>query len=166
MKRNPYVAFSLPLFLWTLSCGDSAPIPPDAPPVECRGAAETAQVWGPWKLDFSGTREECDDPSWNGGFEMKPTLEFEVSQRADADTPGAESLRLARSVEGFRFSGRVEGECVRFDLAEEKPEGAAVAFSGSAGEGQITGEFRGVGPGGCTQSGRFEARFRQAALRR
>ena len=25
MKRNPYVAFSLPLFLWTLSCGDSAP---------------------------------------------------------------------------------------------------------------------------------------------
>lgn len=142
------------------SCGDDAPEIPPMPQAACRADAEMAQIWGPWQLDFHGTREACANERWNGAFEIRPTLEFEVAQRDDAGTPGRARLRLARSVDGFRFDGSVEGDCVRFALIEDKQGGTALAFAGAASEGEIAGRFEGTGPGSCANVGTFEARFR------
>ena len=147
------------------SCADEGPVVPAPPSAECRAGGEAARVSGRWMLEISGAYEQCDEDRRNRDFEIRPHLELEVSQRTESETPGVESLGLARPVEGIRFAGSVDGECVRFELAEEKAGGAAMAFAGVAGEGEISGDFQGNGPAGCVSSGSFAARFRHSASR-
>ena len=105
-----------------LSCGEPSPIAPPPPTVECSGEGESAQLWGRWKLDFGGARQGCDDPVLDQPFAINPALEFELYQHDDAEA-GLARLELSRPVEAFRFSGEVEGQCVRFSLSESKPGG-------------------------------------------
>jgi hypothetical protein len=144
------------------ACGPDAPPAPEAPPAECNAAAETVQVFGPWILTYDGVREVCEDPRMNGPFKAVPGLELEVSQRQRPGEP--DELRLTRAVEGVRYAGSIQGDCVRVDLALGDGY-ASMGLSGTAADGEIRGRFKGAGPGACETSGDFEVKYQQAALR-
>jgi hypothetical protein len=164
IARGARRALLLALLLGGLAaCGDEAPSAPEAPVAECNAAAETAQVFGPWILTYEGVRQGCEDARLNDKtYKATPGLELEVSQRQRPGEP--DELRLTRSVEGVRFLGSVEGDCVRVDLALGDGY-ASMGLSGTAADGEIRGRYAGAGPGTCQTSGTFEVKYQQAALR-
>ncbi|MEL6343925.1 MAG: hypothetical protein AAFV53_12400 [Myxococcota bacterium] len=105
---------------------------------------------GGWQISGAGNREFCDDP-------ILDTDRFTLNSRGALAVVQDESgdLSLAEPIDGFEFSGAIDGICVDFSTFETG-EGIRYTWSGEIGETQrVDGSFDGAGPNTCLTSGTF-----------
>lgn len=118
---------------------------------DCSGA--TVTVAGTWRIEGSGRRQGCDDPSFD-------TDELQVRAERLPLVQNGTRLELASKLEGFSLSGEVDGQCVYLDT-DETVDGLRTQFrfeGERVGSTRIEGTFTGEGPGACVTEGEFVAR--------
>ena len=126
--------------------------------IDSSAGAEPARVAGIWRLEGTGEWTGCRSGVQDGtAFDLSaPPLT--VVQHEDPDDPDQDVLVLEGGPEGFEFSGVVRGTCVDVETTDNTTgETITFTFEGNyTSRNEITGEFRGIGPGSCDSDGDFE----------
>ena len=126
-------------------------------PRACSDLGPTVQVAGEWVISGLGRRNDCEDESFLGNFDLGPSSALTVAQ---TDSSTVAELSLTGSLAGFELTGEVEGPCIQFATREQTGTIGTIVyqFDGQLERaGLVTGTFTGTGPEACTSEGEFEA---------